>query len=220
MAPAREEGVSADRQDDRSRNRGGRHDNSGRDQIHDASRSNGVTESDGAYEQKRGQKRKSYDQRGNDDRSKRQHTRSISPEIADQRRGGPPRTREPPKGPRGYTNGAGGQRGNYGGHTGSRRHDRDEMDIDDWRSKGKAKDEHPINRVTAAWIPDIQIEEDDELLQEVKQAMGFAGFKSSKNKKVPGNNKNYGVKKEKQTQYRQYMNRVGGFNRPLSPSRE
>ena len=27
------------------------------------------------------------------------------------------------------------------------------------------------------------------------------------------------VRKEKKTEYRQYMNRVGGFNRPLSPSR-
>ncbi|KAF2219384.1 hypothetical protein BDZ85DRAFT_268916 [Elsinoe ampelina] len=220
MAPAHEEGYPADRHDDRSRNKGGRYDDGGYGERRGSRGSNGVIEDSGPYEQKRGQKRKSYDQRGSDDRSKRQRTRSISPDTAAQRRNGAPRQRDPPKGPRGYQNGPGGHRGNYGGQSGPRRNDRGDMDIDQRRTKEKPKDEHPIHRVTAAWIPDIQIEEDDELLQEVKATMGFAGFKSSKNRQVPGNNKNHGVKKEKQTQYRQYMNRVGGFNRPLSPSRE
>jgi len=48
--------------------------------------------------------------------------------------------------------------------------------------------------------------------------MGFSTFRSTQNTKVPGNNI-YGVRKEKKTEYRQYMNRVGGFNRPLSPTR-
>ncbi|KAL8704948.1 MAG: hypothetical protein Q9201_001894 [Fulgogasparrea decipioides] len=52
----------------------------------------------------------------------------------------------------------------------------------------------------------------------MRRMMGFANFKSTKNTKVPGNNV-YAVRKEKKTEYRQYMNRVGGFNRPLSPSR-
>lgn len=52
----------------------------------------------------------------------------------------------------------------------------------------------------------------------MRKMMGFATFKTTKNTKVPGNNV-YGVRKEKKTEYRQYMNRVGGFNRPLSPSR-
>lgn len=47
--------------------------------------------------------------------------------------------------------------------------------------------------------------------------MGFSKFRSTKNTKVPGNDKNYGVRKVKKTEYRQYMNRVGGFNRLLSP---
>jgi U4/U6.U5 tri-snRNP-associated protein 3 len=50
------------------------------------------------------------------------------------------------------------------------------------------------------------------------QVMGFARFKSTKNTKVPGNDKNYGVRREKKMEARQYMNRQGGFNRPLSPS--
>lgn len=63
--------------------------------------------------------------------------------------------------------------------------------------------------------------DDDELDDDAAamQAMlGFGGFGSTKGKKVAGNNAG-GVQKEKKTEYRQYMNRQGGFNRPLSPSR-
>ncbi|KAJ4987549.1 u4 tri-snrnp-associated [Stagonosporopsis vannaccii] len=59
----------------------------------------------------------------------------------------------------------------------------------------------------------------DDETWEMAQVMGFAGFKSTKNTKVPGNDKNFGVRKDKQMEARQYMNRNGGFNRPLSPSR-
>ena len=48
--------------------------------------------------------------------------------------------------------------------------------------------------------------------------MGFGGFGSTKGKKIAGNNAG-SVHREKTTEYRQYMNRQGGFNRPLSPSR-
>jgi U4/U6.U5 tri-snRNP-associated protein 3 len=60
------------------------------------------------------------------------------------------------------------------------------------------------------------IEEADEETAMAKM-MGFNNFRSTKNTKVPGNDKNYGVRKEKTSEYRQYMNRRGGFNRPLSP---
>jgi U4/U6.U5 tri-snRNP-associated protein 3 len=59
------------------------------------------------------------------------------------------------------------------------------------------------------------VDDEDQLMAKL---MGFTTFKSTQNTKVPGNNV-YGVRKEKKTEYRQYMNRVGGFNRPLSPSR-
>lgn len=64
-----------------------------------------------------------------------------------------------------------------------------------------------------------QPEDMDDDTWAMKQVMGFVGFKSTKNTKVPGNNKNYGVRKDKQMEARQYMNRQGGFNRPLSPGR-
>lgn len=60
-------------------------------------------------------------------------------------------------------------------------------------------------------------DEDDEQAM-MARLMGFSKFRSTKNTKVPGNDKNYGIRKGQMTVYRQYMNRVGGFNRPLSPS--
>lgn len=74
---------------------------------------------------------------------------------------------------------------------------------------------------------DVQMEDQanrpedmDDETWEVLKTMGFVGFKSTKETKVPGNDKNYGIRKEKELKARQYMNRQGGFNRPLSPSRD
>jgi len=58
----------------------------------------------------------------------------------------------------------------------------------------------------------------DELAKEMMRVMGFARFKSTKQTAVAGNKGAYGVSIDKKTKYRQYMNRKGGFNRPLSPS--
>lgn len=74
---------------------------------------------------------------------------------------------------------------------------------------------------------DVEMKEDvnkrpkdmDDETWEMMTTMGFAGFKSTKNTKVPGNDKNYAVRRDKRLEARQYMNRQGGFNRPLSPSR-
>ena len=65
---------------------------------------------------------------------------------------------------------------------------------------------------------DIVVEEDDGLAA-MQAMMGFGGFGTTKQKKVAGNDVS-AVRKEKKTEYRQYMNRVGGFNRPLSPPRD
>ncbi|KAK2751814.1 hypothetical protein FQN55_009257 [Onygenales sp. PD_40] len=66
---------------------------------------------------------------------------------------------------------------------------------------------------------DIDVDADtDDMDELMRKTMGFSSFRSTQNTKVPGNNV-YGVRKEKKTEYRQYMNRQGGFNRPLSPSR-
>jgi U4/U6.U5 tri-snRNP-associated protein 3 len=84
----------------------------------------------------------------------------------------------------------------------------------------------PRDAVKKEETPDVEMSEDaqkpedmDDDTWEMQKMMGFAGFKSTKNRKVPGNDKNYGVRKDKTMEARQYMNRQGGFNRPLSPSR-
>lgn len=53
--------------------------------------------------------------------------------------------------------------------------------------------------------------------EQMEAMLGFGGFGTTKQKKIAGNDV-YAVRKEKKTEYRQYMNRLGGFNRPLSPS--
>jgi len=65
---------------------------------------------------------------------------------------------------------------------------------------------------------DVDDDPDAALQRQMEKTMGFGKFKTTKNTKVPGNDKLYGVRKEKVMVARQYMNRVGGFNRPLSPS--
>jgi len=59
--------------------------------------------------------------------------------------------------------------------------------------------------------------DEDPLTAELFRVMGFKCFKTTKNTKVAGNEGAYAVRIDKDTKYRQYMNRKGGFNRPLSP---
>ncbi|KAL1601570.1 hypothetical protein SLS60_006485 [Paraconiothyrium brasiliense] len=114
--------------------------------------------------------------------------------------------REPPKGPRGAP-------------SGPRR---------DFNSGAPKPPTGPRGVASPEEDEDVKMEEQpqrerpegmDDDTWEMAQVMGFARFKSTKNTKVPGNDKNYGVRREKKMEARQYMNRQGGFNRPLSPSR-
>lgn len=50
--------------------------------------------------------------------------------------------------------------------------------------------------------------------EEMMKMMGFSGFDTTKNKAVDGNVDGF-AKVNKPRKYRQYMNRKGGFNRPL-----
>ncbi|CAI6333763.1 unnamed protein product [Periconia digitata] len=130
----------------------------------------------------------------------------------DRDRGGPRDSRpsrDAPKGPRGAPSGP---RKDLNAHPGSSK--------PPTGPRGDAKHEESKDIPMEDEQPARQRPEgmDDETW-EMAQMMGFAGFKSTKNKKVPGNDKNYGVRKDKRMEARQYMNRQGGFNRPLSPSR-
>ncbi|KAJ0425321.1 hypothetical protein BJY00DRAFT_308643 [Aspergillus carlsbadensis] len=102
------------------------------------------------------------------------------------------------------------------GSRGDRRNDRrDYRDRANGVSDSKSRTDRGTDD-TEMDIDDANGEDDVEEL--MRRSMGFSKFRSTKNTKVPGNNI-YGVRKEKKTEYRQYMNRQGGFNRPLSPSR-
>ncbi|KAH8821405.1 hypothetical protein F5884DRAFT_85621 [Xylogone sp. PMI_703] len=96
--------------------------------------------------------------------------------------------------------------------------DHDRMAIDSDNRNGRA------NSAVRDTVEEQNIEEDEEIvvlddgMEDMKAMMGFGGFGTTHQKKVPGNNVS-AVRKEKKTEYRQYMNRVGGFNRPLSPTR-
>lgn len=61
-------------------------------------------------------------------------------------------------------------------------------------------------------------EEEDEEQNEMMQMLGFGGFGSTKGKAVADNQMSAAkgaASKNKGRKYRQYMNRKGGFNRPL-----
>ncbi|GFN90568.1 U4/u6.u5 small nuclear ribonucleoprotein 27 kda protein [Plakobranchus ocellatus] len=54
----------------------------------------------------------------------------------------------------------------------------------------------------------------DEEQVDMMKLMGFANFDTTKGKKVAGNDVS-AVNLQRKRKYRQYMNRRGGFNRPL-----
>ncbi|KAJ5887660.1 hypothetical protein N7495_007701 [Penicillium taxi] len=88
------------------------------------------------------------------------------------------------------------------------------------KPKGKSVDASETSKRKAKEpSPDESSEDeiDEEMMATMREVMGFTRFRSTHNMKVPGNNVGY-VRKTKVLQYRQYMNRSGGFNRALSPS--
>lgn len=87
-------------------------------------------------------------------------------------------------------------------------------------TNGRADSHHlsPTRHRDQMDVDPAEVDGEEELEELIRKNMGFTKFRSTKNTKVPGNNI-YGVRKEKKTEYRQYMNRTGGFNRPLSPTR-
>jgi len=50
---------------------------------------------------------------------------------------------------------------------------------------------------------------------EMMKIMGFGGFSTTKGKKTDGSVNAHAINVSQKRKYRQYMNRKGGFNRPL-----
>uniref|UniRef100_T1E354 U4/U6.U5 small nuclear ribonucleoprotein 27 kDa protein n=1 Tax=Psorophora albipes TaxID=869069 RepID=T1E354_9DIPT len=85
------------------------------------------------------------------------------------------------------------------------------------RDRGRAKSPLPSTSRrmhTKPVVTEADLEGKSPEEQEMLKTMGFCGFDSTKGKKVEGNNVGevHVILKRK---YRQYMNRKGGFNRPL-----
>ncbi|VDM77577.1 unnamed protein product [Strongylus vulgaris] len=96
----------------------------------------------------------------------------------------------------------------------SRSRERRGRDRDDRRSKDSRSPHDRRRRDDRKAQEPISLEQIVNCEQDVTALMGFAGFDTTKNKKVSGNYEG-AVKINKPRRYRQYMNRKGGFNRPL-----
>ncbi|KAL2092190.1 hypothetical protein ACEWY4_011988 [Coilia grayii] len=84
---------------------------------------------------------------------------------------------------------------------------KDRRDDDKKEVKDKPVKVHQISE------EDMQGKTEEEI--EMMKLMGFGSFDSSKGKKVDGSVNAYAVNVTMKRKYRQYMNRKGGFNRPL-----
>ncbi|KAH7636909.1 uncharacterized protein LOC124495066 [Dermatophagoides farinae] len=92
------------------------------------------------------------------------------------------------------------------------------------RSRSRSRSKTPKSEKNSGAVPqylmnrpeitDKDLEGKTEEEQKMMKLMGFAGFDSTKGKPVKGNNVS-AVNVLQKRKYRQYMNRKGGFNRPL-----
>lgn len=80
---------------------------------------------------------------------------------------------------------------------------------EDDRKEAKEKPAKPI-QISAEDMKD-KTEEEIEMMK----LMGFGSFDTTKGKKTDGSVNAYAVNVTMKRKYRQYMNRKGGFNRPL-----
>uniref|UniRef100_A0A3P9J9B4 U4/U6.U5 small nuclear ribonucleoprotein 27 kDa protein n=1 Tax=Oryzias latipes TaxID=8090 RepID=A0A3P9J9B4_ORYLA len=81
--------------------------------------------------------------------------------------------------------------------------------LEDERKDSKTKSAKPI-QISAE---DMQGKTEEEI--EMMKLMGFSTFDSTKGKKTDGSVNAHAVNITLKRKYRQYMNRKGGFNRPL-----
>ncbi|XP_012671415.1 U4/U6.U5 small nuclear ribonucleoprotein 27 kDa protein [Clupea harengus] len=84
---------------------------------------------------------------------------------------------------------------------------KDRRDDDKKEQKDKAVKVHEISE------EDMQGKTEDEI--EMMKLMGFGSFETTKGRKVDGSVNAHAVNVSMKRKYRQYMNRKGGFNRPL-----
>ncbi|KAL7664638.1 hypothetical protein ABC855_g2783 [[Candida] zeylanoides] len=99
-----------------------------------------------------------------------------------------------------------------------------------YRSRSQERTANPERAASPATTPrDTDGEErgrsatrtpvEDDTPADMISLMGFAGFGSTKGKHIEGT-KGGAATRARPPEYRQYMNRAKGFNRPLSPPRK
>ncbi|WAR21857.1 SNR27-like protein [Mya arenaria] len=104
-----------------------------------------------------------------------------------------------------------------GGRDGGRDRGREDRSSSQHGSRGHGEESEEDEITFQAVNKNVTAEEleampEDE--QELMKVMGFSGFDSTKDKQVVGN-EHYCANITRKRRYRQYMNRKGGFNRPL-----
>lgn len=85
---------------------------------------------------------------------------------------------------------------------------------DQARQRGTEKEAIDSERGRSREREELEVATDPDMIS----IMGFGGFGTTKGKHVSGS-KGGSAKKKETTEYRQYMNRSKGFNRPLSPGK-
>ncbi|XP_070621363.1 U4/U6.U5 small nuclear ribonucleoprotein 27 kDa protein [Erythrolamprus reginae] len=83
------------------------------------------------------------------------------------------------------------------------------------RQKERREDEKKDGKDKERHITEEDLEGKTEEEIEMMKMMGFGSFDTTKGKKVDGSVNAYAVNVSQKRKYRQYMNRKGGFNRPL-----
>ncbi|CAG8530006.1 11546_t:CDS:2 [Paraglomus brasilianum] len=94
-----------------------------------------------------------------------------------------------------------------------RSHDRYSRTKERRKSRSRSKSRSP-RKDESTNVVEVSIDPDEEPEKAMLAFMGISGFSTTKGAKVTGNDMS-AVNIKKQRQYRQYMNRRGGFNRPL-----
>lgn len=94
-----------------------------------------------------------------------------------------------------------------------------DVDLESHQTAGQDASEEPSRGRKRAREPEGEEDEKVEVVDsDMMRLMGFESFDTTKNKHVKGVDC-FGISFKQKTEYRQYMNREGGFNRNLSPTR-
>ncbi|XP_018414380.1 PREDICTED: U4/U6.U5 small nuclear ribonucleoprotein 27 kDa protein [Nanorana parkeri] len=94
----------------------------------------------------------------------------------------------------------------------SPRRPRSSSSLSPGRLKEEGKDSKVVKERQIA-AEDLEGKTEEEI--EMIKLMGFGSFETSKGRKTDGSVNAYAINVSQKRKYRQYMNRKGGFNRPL-----